>query len=93
MAFRNLLDITLPTTVIVRAMYDEFQNSARYGANTETLPVNGQRNASVAPAASKLGFSGSYGLRRCGWDLQLRFPMSPLSPLPGGLMTPMFWCK
>ncbi len=55
-ALHNLLDITLPTIVIVRGMYDEFQHSARHGANIETLPVNGQRNASGAPAASKLEY-------------------------------------
>lgn len=57
MALHNLLDITLPTIVIVRGMYDEFQHKARQGA---TLPITGQRNASGAPAARNL---------ECYWQL------------------------
>ncbi|KAL3130532.1 hypothetical protein ABBQ38_008344 [Trebouxia sp. C0009 RCD-2024] len=56
MALHILLDITLPTIVILRGMHDEFQHSARPGANSETLPVNGEHDASGAPAARELEY-------------------------------------
>ena len=53
MALHNLLDIVLPTIVIVRGMYDEFRRSARHGMNTDALPVI-QGNASEGRVAISL---------------------------------------
>ncbi len=55
MALHNLLDIVLPTIVIVRGMYDEFCRSARHGTNTLALPVIHQPNAPEGSAAISLG--------------------------------------
>ena len=54
MALHNLLDIALPTIVIVRGMYDEFHCSARQGINNEGLNVSDQLNAPEGPAAHSL---------------------------------------
>ena len=76
MALHNLLDITLPTIVIVRGMHDEFQHSARHGANIDTLPVNGQCNALGASAASKLEYQ--WQLWAAIRSLRLRCPAEGL---------------
>jgi len=57
-ALHNLLDITLPTIVIIGGMYDDVRRSAqdRQGADNGTPHVNDQHNAPEPPRASILKY-------------------------------------